>query len=754
MGELQLVEFYMACNPPLLPSGVHHFMQELKNAPIQKTGKKVLEILYEPSGPWFKVITYRLFKAEVTDAIAALLATITEDNTRFLEQPEEYSGCLADIGTTSLAIPWAAFSASSKYQTDFVQWQFPVEMQGLAFKTVWPQKSLAFNLTEMLQMQARLDGSQTKDPKVGSLDSLLGCTVSSNLQETVLYIGTNSRETLKIAHEILDALLDITEQAAAITTQHVIYTPEPSEKFSYRWFSHIGLDSRTFVQPPPDTERLRRAVSIRAVGQGPQRRSNTYSTHGKPDALTISKFWLTTLFLQHKYPPKKAQRSSSDSEIMVSMNSNPPDTKFSKHTTASCPSPRENGRIEPHSVVLTAMDEMLIFDMDDVSRSSSQSAPSTQQHNQPSLASLLDDDPPANLPSSIWEPKSSEPEPETAEIKNHRSRPHVIKLLEKNLQSFWPMLARCPGFVTVHVQFGRFYLTDLSSADVDIGTGPHRKMTDLLRELEGVERERIGFSTILSRLRSDADLFVKYPTSPWVLLGEDLIYQIQCTLDDKQLTIDVDATTFDFSCHGPTSELGCTLVHCVQRAWDLKLAVNHSSNLNKSPDQKNIGQAITNSLQVSTAQNGEHVFELMTDKQGWSITAVRIRHMTRYKSTRTPGSILSVAEFQTLRAGEEKDRRRRWTIPSDASSKGHSPESWLEAYISSSTLDALLRGNANLLLGGYLPWDVSQQEAIFDGLFQPALETVAQLDDVGICNDNGFGGKLSFVDAEEREIFW
>lgn len=183
-------------------------------------------------------------------------------------------------------------------------------------------------------------------------------------------------------------------------------------------------------------------------------------------------------------------------------------------------------------------------------------------------------------------------------IKNHRSRPHVIKLLEKNLQSFWPMLARCPGFVTVHVQFGRFYLTDLSSADVDIGTGPHRKMTDLLRELEGVERERIGFSTILSRLRSDADLFVKYPTSPWVLLGEDLIYQIQCTLDDKQLTIDVDATTFDFSCHGPTSELGCTLVHCVQRAWDLKLAVNHSSNLNKSPDQKNIGQAITNSLQV------------------------------------------------------------------------------------------------------------------------------------------------------------
>lgn len=133
---------------------------------------------------------------------------------------------------------------------------------------------------------------------------------------------------------------------------------------------------------------------------------------------------------------------------------------------------------------------------------------------------------------------------------------------------------------------------------------------------------------------------------------------------------------------------------------------------------------------------------------------MRIRHMTRYKSTRTPGSILSVAEFQTLRAGEEKDRRRRWTIPSDASSKGHSPESWLEAYISSSTLDALLRGNANLLLGGYLPWDVSQQEAIFDGLFQPALETVAQLDDVGICNDNGFGGKLSFVDAEEREIFW
>ncbi|KAG5982591.1 hypothetical protein E4U55_001697 [Claviceps digitariae] len=813
MEGFSLVEFYVSCNPPLLASGVQHFIQELQNAPFQKEGTKVLEILYEPSGPWFKVITYEVFKSEVTDAIATLLAAITEENTRPLEQPEEY----ADVHTTSLAIPWSAFSTSSTYQTDFVPWQFPVTMQELAFKTIWPRKFLVFNLEDMLHMLSRLNGSQTEDPTVGSLDPLLSCTVSSNLRKTMLYIGTNSsRETLDNAHKILDSLFDLT--TAAIKTQHVIYTTEPAEKFSYKWFSHLGLDVRTFPQLASHYQRLRRVVSIRTVTQASQRRRDTCPTRNEPKAPAASKMCLNNSFRRDKYPSKGAQKSSPNSEIMVSTNSTSSSPDCFGHNGESRPSPRDNDhQIKHHSEISIDGDELLIFDMDDVSERDSQVS-SGPQHSQPSLVSLLDDDPPANLASSLLKPNPSEPEPEprpepasaeassissihtricrilfslgqvlskcllVLKIKNHRSRPHVIKLLEKHLQSLWPILPRCPGFVTVHLQFGRFYLTDLSDADVDSGTGPHRKMKDLLRELEAVEGERIGFSTILSRLRSDARVLVEYPTSPWVCLGDDLIYQIQCTFDDKKMTIDVDATTFDFNCHGPTSELGCTLVHCVQRAWDLKLAVNHSSNFNTSPAHRIIGQAITNSLHVrsvptavieccrrfsvifvpetnccsSTAPNGEHVFELMTSREGWTITAVRIRRTTRYQSNQTPDSLLCISEFQKLRPTEERYKRRRWTIPKDTSSKGPRPESWFEAYVSSATLDALLKENVNLALGRQLQWASSQQDDICDSLFGPALETVAQLDEVGKWNDNGLsGGKLSFKDsAEAREGSW
>ncbi|KAG5927278.1 hypothetical protein E4U42_002394 [Claviceps africana] len=760
----QLVEFYVACNPPLSPSGVQQFMQELENAPFQKEGNKVVEILYEMRGPWFKVITCRVFKAEVTDAIKTLLAAITEENTVPLEQPEEYRGRLADVHTTSHTIPWSAFPVLACH-TEFLRWEFPVTMQDLAFKATWPPDSenLVFNLGEMLHMQSHLDGSQTENPKVDSLAPLLGCMVSSNLRETMLYIGTNnSRETLDNAQIILDILFNLT--AVATTTQHIIYTPESKEQlFCYKWLLHIGLATRTFPQlPTEDVERLRYAVSIRAVSQGPQKRQASYRRHGGLNAQNVSrdaasKNCLSTLFLQRKYPPKREQKSSPNCEITVSTNSTSPNLDSFQHTTVSCPSPPESEQIESYSdsELRIGMDELLLFDMDDLSQSGNQS-PAPQHVNQPSLVSLLDDDPPANLVLSILEPNSPESKLNEARLPSiwHILLPHVIKLLEEHVVSLWPFLEQCPGFVTVRLQFGRFYLTDLKSAHVDIGSGPYRTMADLRRELEAVERERIGFSTILSGLKSDANLLVNYPTSPWVYLEEDKTCQIQCTLDEKQLSIDVDATTFDFSCRGPWSELACTLVHCVHQAWDLKLAVNHSSNLNISAAHQTVGQAIANSLQIRTDVNGTPIFELIASGDGWFVESVRTRHTTRFKSTQTPGSILTVAKFQTLRPSEEKSKRRRWTIPKNASSKGPHPESWLEAYVSASTLDAMLEENVNLALGGRLPWDVSQQHAICDGLFEPALETVARLDDVGNNNDNGMsGGKLDFNDsvAEARE---
>lgn len=159
--------------------------------------------------------------------------------------------------------------------------------------------------------------------------------------------------------------------------------------------------------------------------------------------------------------------------------------------------------------------------------------------------------------------------------------------------------------------------------------------------------------------------------------------------------------------------------------------------------------------------NGEHVFELTADSELAVITAIRIQQITQYKSTTAPDSTLTVAKFQTLLPSEEKRKRRRWTIPKDGGRKSPNPEAWIQAHVSSSTLDVLLKENIDLPLGERLSWDESLQEDICDGLFGPALEAIAQLEEVGKWNNNGLsGGKLNFTNsvAEAREgsgvVFW
>ncbi|KAG6041407.1 hypothetical protein E4U41_004505 [Claviceps citrina] len=405
MEDHGCVEFYVASNPPLLPSGLRHFMEELQKSDLQVPNEKVIEILYEPSNAWFKIITFAVFKTEVSNKIASLLAAIAEQNTFPLEKPEYYSGSIVDVRTKPFfTIPWSAFSATPGYCDNFVAWQFPSYMQKHAFKTIWPLDSneLDFDLDKMLNMLSRLlDWSQSQDDgfdSLAALADLLDCEISHNISKTMLYIGTSSsQEAVHNARLILDSLRVLTEHAETI--KHVIYTNEEKEQFCYKWLSHVGLDSRTYPQDLRDNERLKSAVSIRTVAQNAQG-SWVIDEQSKPKARNKSNGadpdrWLTTSFLQHKYPPKKAQKSNCNSGV-------------SKNPLTSRPSPRENHKIDPQSYDLIGMDEPILFDKDQPSRS-----------NQHILASLLDDDPPANLTSSLLGPSSSEPKLAKARNPSH-----------------------------------------------------------------------------------------------------------------------------------------------------------------------------------------------------------------------------------------------------------------------------------------------------------------------------------------------
>lgn len=173
---------------------------------------KITEILYEPHVPAFKVVTLRALQSHVTHTIGLLLTSIIEMDTYPLDQPNELSGYLIDIGTGRLTIPWSLYHGTQQYNDNgFDRYKYPKEMQELPFKKIWPVDSdlLESDLAELLRMAARLGCSQ--NPTIESLADMLGCTVTYNVRKTTLYIGTSSsKETILNALEILDSLFRLT----------------------------------------------------------------------------------------------------------------------------------------------------------------------------------------------------------------------------------------------------------------------------------------------------------------------------------------------------------------------------------------------------------------------------------------------------------------------------------------------------------------------------------------------------------------
>lgn len=168
------------------------------------------------------------------------------------------------------------------------------------------------------------------------------------------------------------------------------------------------------------------------------------------------------------------------------------------------------------------------------------------------------------------------------------------------------ILQYTPGYVSVKLKFGRFYMTNISHSAVDIGSGPysgpHKDLKELLSDLKGhVMSQDIRFSTTLSTYGPDADALadVWLPGgAAWTLARRDVFYDVQCTLDETKFLVEIDATTFESCCRGPSSEVGNLYIQCVERVWDMKVCMERSANLNTSAKHKNISEAIVSSLHV------------------------------------------------------------------------------------------------------------------------------------------------------------
>ncbi|PHH79883.1 hypothetical protein CDD82_2108 [Ophiocordyceps australis] len=291
MGSLHgLEEFYVTCNPPLLQHGVRHVIQST----TQALTDKIIEMLYEPEIPWFKVITLVQHRQLVKDFIHRLLLQITEEDSELLSYNQATTYAELDSSLHSLRIlPWSEMQHGLSARIALYDChRFPEDMQPLTYKTVWRglEACNGWKLDMLLAIISSQWGHMGAPSCTQDLDSLLQCTISHNLQSTMVYLGTSqSAATLDKAIKVLDNLLrlavyashswkhsqichlmDNSNQLRLVRYDNVL-APEGSGtfRFVYNWLSHLGHDSTTYVlgrleETEREYKRMATAVTIRA----------------------------------------------------------------------------------------------------------------------------------------------------------------------------------------------------------------------------------------------------------------------------------------------------------------------------------------------------------------------------------------------------------------------------------------------------------------------------------------------------------
>ncbi|KAL7802867.1 hypothetical protein V8C43DRAFT_322874 [Trichoderma afarasin] len=256
LGSCGVVEFYITCNPPLLPLGVKRIIESAQSA----CQGKLLEILYEPEIPWFKCITVTEFQNRVSDIIQHLLHKLLKKEVR----PLDFNVVESDVreGTfhpdvvsreTSepLIIPWVVFkSIGNDIYQDFEEYRFPTILGQLPFKTVWRglQNSTGVSIDTLLSVFSRVSKSENAPNNVVDFAFHTNCEMSHNLRENLIYIGSwQSMDLVDRAVQRLQTILNLLASKPKVSSHLILLEGPAATKLTYRWMSHVGLVKATFA---------------------------------------------------------------------------------------------------------------------------------------------------------------------------------------------------------------------------------------------------------------------------------------------------------------------------------------------------------------------------------------------------------------------------------------------------------------------------------------------------------------------------
>nr|CEG05366.1 unnamed protein product [Fusarium clavum] len=249
-------EFYVSCNPPLLPIGVEIVVADIENS----LGEIVLEVLYDPELPWFKFISQVEHQALITRWMTNRLEQLLESETGVLlpefEDEEETSQPDVQILTEF---------------PHYDPWRYPDNIKHLRHKKIWraPEESEGNIVMQILSKYEPLWPASLAPPGIEKLGELTNCQTSHNLQGTLFYLGSNeSVSALDVATRKLNTLASFLDAPSA-TASHLFFTENLDQtKLCYQWVTQLGLSRLTYVYPEctdleDEYKRLAGAVTLR-----------------------------------------------------------------------------------------------------------------------------------------------------------------------------------------------------------------------------------------------------------------------------------------------------------------------------------------------------------------------------------------------------------------------------------------------------------------------------------------------------------
>ncbi|KAF4453832.1 hypothetical protein F53441_3518 [Fusarium austroafricanum] len=254
----EYVEFYVSCNPPLLPNGVSSVIEDLKNEFGQN---ELIEILYEPEIPWFKLITDISNQPKISTSLhhrlERLLHSETDDIDKHLGEIdlEEFSA-QPDVKVVAESPHIISFPSYQTISEDLLKqydlFRYPDHIKDLPYKTLWrvPEASWVSIFQLVLRYKALWPASLS-EPSIDTLGKLVNCEIARNMQWSVVYIGSSEGEqALRAMTRKLDVLAAFMDAPSA-STIHMVFTETPgSINLCYQWLTHTGLSKLTYVDSP------------------------------------------------------------------------------------------------------------------------------------------------------------------------------------------------------------------------------------------------------------------------------------------------------------------------------------------------------------------------------------------------------------------------------------------------------------------------------------------------------------------------